>query len=63
MTIKNKMSLTEINDQLSEVQAKRQMLIVKFRAEEITMQELKTRLGGLRIITDELERQRKKAKK
>lgn len=63
MTIKNKMSLTEINDQLNEVQAKRQMLIAKYKAKELTMRELKTRLNGLKIVTDELERQRKKTKK
>lgn len=63
MTIKNKMSLTEINDQLNEVQAKRQMLIAKYKAKELTMRELKTRLNGLKIVTDELERQRRKTKK
>lgn len=63
MTIKNKMSLTEINDQLNEVQAKRQKVIAKYKAKELTMRELKTRLNGLKIVTDELERQRRKTKK
>ena len=63
MTIKNKMSLTEIEDQLKEVQAKRQKVIAKYKAKELTMRELKTRLNGLKIVTDELERQRKKTKK
>lgn len=63
MTIKHKMSVEEILDKVNKVRAKRQTVIADYKAKKITMQELKARIKGLRIITNELERQRKKAKK
>lgn len=63
MTIKHGMKLAEIENQIAEVQKKRRKTMDAYKAGEISLQDMKARVKGLQLSLDELEFQRKKAKR
>ena len=62
MTIKHDMKLSEIEAKITEVQRKRRQVMNQYKAGEMTMRDLKSRLKGLNLSLKELEKQQKKAK-
>lgn len=63
MTIRHNMKLAEIETKIAEVQKKRRKAMDAYKAGEMTLQDMRARLKGLQLSLDELELQRKKAKK
>lgn len=63
MTIRHGMKLAEIEAKMDEVQKKRRKAMDAFKAGEMTLQDMRARLKGLQLSLEELELQRKKAKR
>ena len=62
MTIKHGMKLAEIENQIADIEKKRQKILDAYSEDDLSLQDMMARLKGLYLSLAELELQREEAK-